>query len=449
MSRVKKICRLLLTGLVLTLGILIIAGCGRSNTATTATQSNKQHSSTIKFWHGAINQTAGIITVPIVMENGSQNDSIVNSKNFTLVYKNQKVPVFQAQGEASDYHDTFAAGDTWSNVVAFYIGTELDQSELSKLQFNYRLDNGEQITAKSISASSAQSKTSSDDSGTSNAKTLGDYYSDIKSYAADQKRSNSSDTSAGQDSDGIDSSQLKQQFNDSKYDQVRTWIAASTKAPKSIVVKISNQSNTDFVLSLSNIELVDNNNEEIQIAPSYRNYSVDLPHGKFTTVSLPLETNLNSSNGPYKVKFKANQSGNDDSNNSFFSTSSAPYPVEFALNNADSYADLYYAEPDTFNDATMEWTGPHLSWKSDTLKVKCMINDYFSIRAKATDFKLVGLTNDGSVGDSENAEKGAPMEIKATDSATQVKLVFGDLKTLKTYKHILLRYKDHSLCRIK
>ena len=60
---------------------------------------------------------------------------------------------------------------------------------------------------------------------------------------------------------------------------------------------------------------------------------------------------------------------------------------------------------------------------------------------------MVGLNNDGTVGDSEKPDSVSPTKI--TGSGGEITFKFDDLTVLKSYKKIVLRYNDQTLFKIK
>lgn len=434
----KKI-KHLISFLFITCLVITLSACSNHNKATKINSNSSLYTnnSKIAFYHGDVDQTAGIFTVPILMQNNSDDDTQVKSNNFTLLVDKKRIKPIEVDSEPTDYHDAFKAGGNWKNIVSFYLGTKIKSNQMSKVTLLYKLDNGKEIAAKAINLSKINKLLGSENVNLSE-KSLGEYYSDMKDY---QKNQNGESTS------GSSSNTLEDQFNDSKYDNLHTWITASTKFPNSIVLKVQNDTNTDFNFVADELELVNKNGQEIQIAPNYYNFAANIPHDKYLTITLPLEAKLNKNDGPYTVRFKNNNSSNN-SDSSYESTKSTPYPVEMVLNDADDYTNLYTATPDQIGTRALQFSNIKLSYAKKTLTATINNDDYYNLKMAVNKFTLVGVDKDGTVGDEQVPIAGNPTTVRSRE-AEQLKLKFKSFTTLKTYKKIVLKYNNQTLFNIK
>src|SRR5699024_11604797 len=72
-------------------------------------------------------------------------------------------------------------------------------------------------------------------------------------------------------------------------------MVASTKSPNIILMLIHNGTNTDFTFDLSNFEVIDKDGQETLADPEFRNYTLQVPHGKYANVLVKMEGNLKQS----------------------------------------------------------------------------------------------------------------------------------------------------------
>lgn len=418
--------------MLLTVG-LVLSACSSATQKVPQTSEQESAEETakntgLKLYHGTFLQSHGVITVPTIAENSGKSDVMFASRNLKLYVDNQKVDILQQKGQPSDFHDTLASESSWNSLVSFYIGSTLNKQQLNECKLVYTTDDGKKVVATSITSDKASQILSDDNSGSdSDTTSLSSYYSNMIEFQEAQ-------------TDGDGSKDLESQFNDSKYDNLHTYMVSSTKSPDQALLYINNGTNTDFMLDLSNLEVIDSNGNETLIDPEYRNYSVRLPHGKFTNVLVKFEGKLDRSEAPYTVRLKS-KSGD------YFDTAKAPYPIQFALNSATTFEDAFVGAPDELNADAVKWSKPKIKGNSFTVKVKLM--NYFNIKVdKASDYKLVGVDDDGNEGDKESATDGAPLTIDTSDTVS-LRLKFDDLKNLKTYKHIYLYYRNRQLCKVK
>lgn len=418
---------------VLFLATVLLSGCANNKmpdlsnkNSSSKVDQDKQPTVAIALARGKILQSSGLITIPVVLKNIGSNSTVISSKNFTLEVQGHKFNTFNAPGEASDYHQDFDSNRIWNNTLSFYLGTTLTPKQLQHVKLFYQMDNGKEIQAKVLTTSTNQNNIRSNLNN--HMKSIGTYYSDITSFVKKNK-------------EGEDIS-LKDSFSDPDYDKFKTWIVVPKKDPHNIIIKVLNQSNTDISISFNNIELVDRNNVETRVAPSYRNYFLIIPHGKYAMASVPMESKLDVSRKPFSTKVRA-----DD--NDFFSTQDAIYPIETVISsNGKDINSLFSLTPKEYKKCNISWSKPVLDFENNKLSVTVELKDYFALHAKAKAFSLVGVNKDKTIGDKEYCCKLSPAKITKSDPTDMI-LSFKDLSLLKTYSNIELRYKNSKIMQIK
>lgn len=429
-----KIKKVISASAILLSSAMLMSACGNKATQSVGQQqarnANQQKTVKLDFWHGDLAQSQGIITMPVVINNAGTNDTVISSQNFTLTIDGHKFKTFQVEGEPSDFHDNLQANGTWSNLISFYLGTNLTKKQLKKVQLEYDADNGSVVHSQFLSSSDAPAKVQSvTKSGTS----LADYYAKATDYIKQAKNSIKS---------GNKPNSLTSQFQDGKYDQFRFWVLGSSKYPDVAIFKAINNTNTDLYLPLANIQFEDKDKNDIQVHPTYRSYTILIPHGKSIDLGIPLESNLKASETPYQVQFRSSNGGN---NAAFTSTSGSFNPAEFVFNNSADFAKAFMITPDQYPKQSISWKNSKIEHNSLTVDVK--LYDYFYINSDKSKYALVGLNNDGTVGDTEKALSVDPTKITGTGSSMTFK--FDDLSVIKTYKKIALQYNGKNLFRIK
>lgn len=425
---ISAIAMLLMTGVVL-------SACTSSATRKAPQTSQQQGAETtaqntkFKLYRGTFLQSNGVISVPIIADNGSNKDIMLASRNIKLYVDGQKVDMMQVKDQPSDFHDTVASSNKWNNIISFYVGTTLSKKDLDNCQVAFTNDNGQKIIAQPISADKVSTLLSdSTSTGTNNDDTLSTYYQNMIDFQKNQL------------SDSRSTESLENRFNDSKYDNLHSFAITSTKHPDEALIFIYNGTNTDFVLNLSNLEVIDDDGSETMVDPEFRNYQIRIPHGKYVNAVIKFEAKLSDNLSPYQVRLK-------DKDGNFFDTKKSPYPIQFAINNSTKYEEALSGAPDELNSDAVKWSKAKL--KGKTLTVNVRLISYFNLKAeKISDYKLVGIDNDGNEGDVEKAVDGAPLTIDTSDTV-KLKLKFDDLKNLKTYKHIYLYYRDQELAKVK
>lgn len=412
---------------------LLLTGC-RRNKATLRSQesqmqgqSNQTQNIDLKLSYGGVCQTENLITVPVLINNVGKNSTVISSRNFSLIIDGHKLKPFQANGEPSDFHNDLAANASWQNTMSFYAGTKVANKFLNSAYVEYKADNGKTVKGKLITNAQAQEEIQK---MTFNATSLGDYFAKSADYITASKESIKT---------GNAPSSLKNQFQDSKYDQLRVWMLNSTKYSDIVLIKVLNMTNTDMVLPFGDFQLEDKDKNDIQPHPDYRPYTALIPHGKAITLGIPMETKLRKSEQPYQVMFRPSHVG------AFVNTKKTFNEAEFALNDSKDLSTAFKTTPDEYPEGGVKWEKVKFGKKE--LEIKVTLYDYFYIHANKEKYALVGLNNNGTVGDSATPLSVTPTTISGKGSL--VKLTFDDLSVIKSYKKIALKYNDTNLIRIK
>lgn len=413
--------------------LLTLTGC-RRNKATvrsqqnqTQGQSNQPKNIDLKLSYGGVCQAENLITVPIIVNNVGKNSTVISSRNFSLIIDGHKLKPFQSSGEPSDFHNDLAANASWQNTLSFYAGTKVPNKFLNSAYVEYEADNGKTVKGNLITNAQAQQEIQK---MTFNATSLGDYYAKSADYITASKESIKT---------GNAPTSLKNQFQDSKYDQLRLWVLNSTKYPDIVLIKVINSTNTDMVLPFGDFQLEDKDKNDIQAHPDYRPYTALIPHGKAITLGIPMETELRKREQPYQVMLRPSHSG------AFINTRKTFNEAEFALNDSKDLSTAFKTTPDKYPESGVKWKKVEFGKKELTVNVT--LYDYFYIQANKEKYALVGLNNNGTVGDSTTPLSVTPTTISGKGSV--VKLTFDDLSVIKSYKKIALKYNDKILIRIK
>lgn len=413
---------------------LLLSGCG-TNKATIRSQqtqaqqgqSNQPKNIDLKLSYGGACQTENLITVPVIVNNIGKNSTVISSRNFSLIIDGHKLKPFQANGEPSDFHSDLAANASWQNTLSFYAGTKVANKLLNAAYVEYEADNGKTVRGNLITNAHAQEEIQK---MTFNATSLGDYYAKAADYITESKESIKT---------GNAPSSLKNQFQDSKYDQLRVWMLNSTKYSDIVIIKVLNMTNTDMILPFGDFQVEDKDKNDIQSHPDYRPYTALIPHGKAITLGIPMEAKLRKSEQPYQVMFRPSHSG------AFINTKKTFNEAEFALNDSKDLSTAFKTTPDKYPEGGVKWKKVDFGKKE--LVVKATLYDYFYIQVNKEKYALVGLNNNGTVGDSATPLSVTPTTISGKGSL--VKLTFDDLSVIKSYKKIALKYNDKTLIKIK
>ncbi|QTQ40860.1 hypothetical protein [Lactobacillus taiwanensis] len=433
--RFKKI---LLTGVSLASTSILLVGCASSapqrmpDDSTAQTQSKKK-TIALDLARGKISQSSGLMSIPVFIKNTGTNSTVINSQNFTLEIQGHKFKPLKITGESSDFHLDFDTGNTYNNTISFYLGTTLKKNELKYVKLYYTMDNGKKVKASVLST-----ETNQNDLKVSNAQNLtdiGTYYKDILSYTKKIKDATKNDNEIPS---------VRNTFSDPNYDRFKMWVVIPKKDSKNAVIKVLNQTSTDISIPFDNIEVSDKDNDETRVQASYRNYTLVVPHGKTAMITLPLENEIDSKNGPYTAKFRTK-----DTNSSFFSTKDALYPVETVFSdNGNDISKLFTLTPDQYTSKQIEWSKPKLNFQDNTLTITAQLKDYFAMRFDPKNFNLVGYNSDSTIKDKELAIAASPKTIKSGDPVDIV-IKFKDLSFLKDCSNIDLKYKQKLITKVR
>lgn len=413
--------------------VLLLTACGGSNATTPVAQqkvntNEKLKSISLDFYMGDIAQAEGVLSIPVILTNSGTDRTVISSQNFFLKIENHTFKSLQVPNEPSDFHYALGSNQTWGNTISFYIGTELLNKDLKKVSLVYRNDNGIYVKAKFIDSANAQQKTQNINN--SQYLSVGDYYLNAKNYIKQTKDIVKS---------GGNANSLMSQFQDSKFDQFRLWIVVSSKFPEYIIIKAINNTNSNLIFSFSDIELRDKNKNDFLVHPTYRDYNALISHGKAINIIVPMESKLKAKNKPYQIYLRSSE------DNEFNSTQNSFNPAEFSYNNSKDFSSVLSTTPDQYPKSGIKWLLPKLD--KNSLKIRVKLYDYFYVTYTKSRFELVGLNNDGTVGENVKPYKVTPTKI--TNTGSDVEFKFSDLTVVKTYKKIALRYNNKTLCTIK
>lgn len=442
-TKIKLLAKLSVMGLLL---LTFLSGCG-NNRATVASNSQSNQSSVtsssssesnlqVTLQKGKFQQASGLLSVPVVMKNTGYNTTLIDSKKFTLHVGNVTLHPYQLGGEAADYHLDFSSNDTWQNTLTFNTGVHLTNSELKSVKLTYKLDNGKSITAKNLNTTASQS---TNRVSMSQLKTtdLGSYYKSTIAYIKEVNKQKEKDSNA----DNITS--VEDKFQDANYDQLRMWVAIPSTGPQgsgNIVIKILNNTNSDFVLPYDDFELKDKNNNEVRVNPSYRQYMLYIPHGKYTTVAIPMEEKIVSKNSPYHVEMRVN-------NGNFFDVNGGFFPAEVIFSNQVDANTIFSQSPKKYPSDDIQWSNQAVDTNNNRITADVKLTDYFYLDNKASGYKVVGSDDNGNqkvVG----VTSASPRWVPTTDKTT-VKWKVKNLSDVMNYPHVALQYDGQTILNLK
>lgn len=434
--QMKKLTKKLGLMLMLLLFPFLLTACGSTevpNYGGSSEESDKKPTIDVSLKQGQVSQSAGLLTVPVLLTNTGTNDTVVSSRNFTLTIQGHEFKPFKIPKSPADFHMGLSSSGIFNDTLSFYLGTTLTKKQLKLVHLSYKMDNGKEKQATQMSASLDQSQSKS--SLVNNMTQIGDYYNNILDYMSQAKKARLQ---------GQSPASLNDRFQDSNYDRFRMWVLVNKKDPQNIILQVYNQTNTDIAIPFSDIELFDNNGNELLVDPDYRNAYLCVPHGKFEVISVPLEGKPDMTSDPFKLRVR----GRNSSNESYFATDKTYYPIETVITNAKDISKAFALESDQYVKGSIKWSKPVLNFKARSLSVTVELNDLFSLTSNRTKYSLVGIDKDGTDGDIEIPKDVEPTTVD-NDDPTQINMKFGDLKVLKSYKHIELRYNKKTLLKIK
>lgn len=436
---------------ILLFGFLLLCvglvGCGKQKVTTTdqssssSTSSSSQPTLKITFGHGKFEQAAGLLSVPIVMQNDGSNRTLIDSNNFSLHLGNRSIKPYQLDDEASDFHLNFSEGNIYQNTLTFKINQRLTKSQLKDLKLTYLTDKGTSVTAKKISKTVSLDDIRQNVDGYSPTD-LGTYYKKAETYLKDADKEKKNDPNAQITS-------VEDEFEDKDYDKLRTWIAipsTGNKGSNNIVLKVLNSTNTNFNIAYNDLELVDKSGNEIQVSPDYRNYVVNFPHGKYITVVIPMENTLKAKYGPYKLEVRADESG-DSPTGEFFATKKSFNPAEVKFSNEVTDDTLFSLAPSDYPKDSIKWSNQQVDGNRGLITVDVKLSDYYNLDNQNANYQVIGF-NDSGQKDIVNVSSVKP-EFVATTKTTKIKMHVKKLQSLTNYQHIVVQSNGKSILTIK
>lgn len=422
-------------------------GCGKQS-ATTANQSSSSVSSAssqptlkVAFGHGKYEQAAGLLSVPVVLQNEGSNRTLIDSNNFTLHLGDKSIKPYQLGNEASDFHLNFGEGNIYQNTLTFKLNQRLTKNQLRDLKLTYLTDKGTSVTAKKISKTVSLDDIQQNVDGYSPTD-LGTYYKKAETYLknADKEKKNDPDAQI---------TSIEDEFEDKDYDKLRTWVAipsTGNKGSNNIVLKVLNSTNTNFKIAYSDLELVDKSGNEIQISPDYRNYVVNFPHGKFTTVVIPMENSLKAKYGPYKLEVRADESG-DSPTGDFFETKKSFNPAEVRFSNEVTDDTLFSVAPSDYPKDAIKWSNQQIDSSHNLITANVKLSDYYNLDNQSANYQVIGF-NDSGEKDIVNVTSVKPSFV-ATTKTTKIKMKVKKLQSLLSYQHIVVQSNGKNILVIK
>lgn len=432
---------------LLLLLIPMITACGKTkdnaqnNESISSSSSSSQPALKVSILRGPCRQCEGLISVPVIMKNQGTNGTVIDSNNFYLDINGRKLNPYQIKGEPSDFHVNFAPNNIYQNTITFNLNKQVTSRQLRAARLIYIDDHGNSNLAKSIGKNVNLNSVKPMLSGTTTTD-LGTYYSQSKDYLkqiAKEKKSNPDATIPS----------LEERFNDKDYDQLRIWVAipaTGTNSGKNAVVKILNDTQTDFTLNYGDIELVDKNSNEYQVAPEFRNYSVFVPHGKYTTLVVPFEIQLRADEQPYHIEIRKDQTGNNPTGD-FMDTKGTFNPIETIFSKEVSPDVLFSLNPDKYPAKSIKWGNPKIDLNSDTVKATVQLQDYFNLDNQSANYQLISQNDDGQR-KIVNISRVTPSYIMTTDP-TRITWKIKGLSDIMSYQHVTLTSNGKSVLQLK
>lgn len=417
---------------------MTLTACG-GNSATQSSQSqsasatsskSKEDEATVQLYTGEVVQAQNLYTVPISILNGTTETLDLSSNNFYLkVLGRYTFKPFQVSGEASDFHESISANATYQNVLTFRLGTTLNAKQLAHTKLYYKTSNGDKVVGKALTS---EVKSQSFPNNTPQGYTaISKYYSDLSSFMEQNAPTFNSENKM--------TDQLASQFDDKDYADFRMWAVASKYNADKIYIKAVNNTASDFYIDFDNMELVNGDGNEVHINPEHQDDIQLVPHGKSVNLVIPLETKIKESDGPFTIKFRT------DSNASFEDTKQVLYPAEFAFTNSKKLEKAFIVSADQYPSNLIRWR--KLKLKGSTATVKLEINDIFALDSKASNYRIIGMNKDGTVGDTIIPKSMTPSGV--ITSSTTISFDCSNLSSLSKYKTIVFKYRDKTLLKQK
>lgn len=443
-----KIKKIAVSIVLMLMAVCIMSGCGRqkATTATSSSSSTSKNSSSsseptlsVEVGHGQYEQSAGLVSVPVVLVNNGSNKTVIDSNNFTLKLGDSKYHLYQNSNEASDFHLNFGNDNVYQNTLTFDVKRTLTKSQLDKLELTYLTDKGTTVKAKKIPRTVSQDKIRENVSGYTPTD-LGTYYKKCEDYLKETNKEKKADPKATITS-------IEDEFSDKDYDKLRAWVvipSTTSQGSNNAVIKVYNATKTDFDIAYGDMELVDHAGNEIQVAPSYRNYVVNFPHGKFVTVVVPMEAKLKPSNAPYTFQVRADSDGENPSGN-FFDTKKSFNPVEVKVSNNVTSSTLFSLTPADYPKDSIPWSDVKANADKNTITANVELSDYFNLQN--TNYQVLAENDSGSR-IIKGVQKVTPRYV-ATTGKQKITWHIKGLSNLMSYQHVYLMNNGKKIFQIK
>lgn len=425
---------------------LNLTACGKSNSNSEKEQNrssslSSQKTLNVQLLRGKFEQCSGLISVPVVLKNTGTNRTLIDSNNFALRLGGKTYHPYEISGEASDFHINFASNNTYQNTITFNVGKQLSSKQLSAVKLTYLDDQGKEEGAKVAKNNIAQTDIRTNMTGLTTTD-LGTYYKNSINYLKMVNKQKARDPKSTPPT-------LEQRFQDDAYDKLHMWVViprTGNIAGKNAVVKVLNATKTDFTLNYSDFELVDHDSNEYQVSPDYRNYSVYLPHGKYTTLVVPFETPLRSSEKPYHVEVRADTSGTNPSG-SFMSTKESFNPVETVFSKEVTANTLFSLSADKYPQNFIKWNNQQVNLEKNEITATVQLSDYFNLDNVMANYQVVSTNDDGSKLIS-SVTKVKPGYVATTDE-TNITWHVKNLAKAMSYQHVNLQSNGKTILQLK
>lgn len=193
-------------------------------------------------------------------------------------------------------------------------------------------------------------------------------------------------------------------------------------------------------------ELVDKDGNEIQVDPSYRNYQISIPHGKYTTVTVPMESKLTPADGPYHVEVRVDASGTSPSS-SFFDTTKGFNAAEVMFSNEVDIDTLFSMSADKYPADKIKWANQQVDTANNEVRAQVTLADYYNLANHRANYHLITTNDDGSKR-AFTVKKVSPKYVMTTSPKT-ITWHINKLGDAMNYQHVTLQSNGKTILQLK